>query len=444
MRLFQSSHVTAARGRSASHLSPPCPLVRRGSCTNRCLESPLTTPAAVAASAESTDTALSQRQDAASAGLAHGTEAASAGSSTPGASSGSLQALLGEYCRFNNVDVHIVLAPKNTVLKIMPVSGALLASHAPCLLQQVGQPASVDAAACKVKDKARQPLRKVKIRIQKAEDEEALERCMGFMYGKPLPQDALALCAAFTMAQRIGMHSCAGACVAAICQQLSVADTRRIFGSATAGMSGGSSSRSSSKAAPPSEAHLQQMLYQMTLMHRLGDVAEVMRVKALRDEWAALPHARLLELLHSEALASNSEDSVMAALFMWLMANPQYMRQAAHQPATQQLVEALRLRQLSPGAVRGLGLCAVDEGCLELDRMAEILTAADIPASTMLQLAVYVGADAAGRQVLAPRLPAAWLRKDPRPSAKPAFCAASCSANLATASGPAGDEATSA
>lgn len=73
----------------------------------------------------------------------------------------------------------------------------------------------------------------------------------------------------------------------------------------------------------------------------LGDIVTAMRREGLKAQWLSLPHAVVHDLLHSEQLATDSEDSVLSAVTVWADANQPSERQA------QMLLEQVRLQQLS-------------------------------------------------------------------------------------------------
>lgn len=76
------------------------------------------------------------------------------------------------------------------------------------------------------------------------------------------------------------------------------------------------------------------------LLH-LGDVVTVMRSDEKARLCGQLPHAALLDMLHREHLATDSEDSVVTAVSYWVDA------QQCRYASKEQLLHALRLLQLS-------------------------------------------------------------------------------------------------
>jgi hypothetical protein len=170
--------------------------------------------------------------------------------------------------------------------------------------------------------------------VQEEGEVEAVEACLRFMYTGELPAtpSVKQLLAVQRMADYVGIMECCSACLAALCalqpEALSVDDAVSL------GYSDG----------VPEHLRTQQLkaLCRSALLHHLGDVVAVMRdEEGLRGHMLKLPHGALLDLLRSEALATDSEDSVVAAVSAWADANEASVAQL------RQLAAELRLLQLS-------------------------------------------------------------------------------------------------
>lgn len=329
---------------------------------------------------------------------------------------------------FNDVDVRVKSA-KGEILKVVPVSSLLLVSYSPKFKAELmnwqinsaviagdrapepddetplakrlrsdhndlsADPAPTITSPCS----SVQPLRRfVSITAEDEVDVSTAEVCLRFMYTGSLPSTAqpAQLLAIYRMADYLGIMECCAACMSALClvqpQELSVADAALIGYSDNV----------------PEDMRSVQLkrLCLHAILHHLGDVVEVMRSEELTHYWCELPVPALLDLLRSDMLATDSEDSVVAAVSVW----------ADHQASIpvhqqQQLVAELRLLQLSSTffhyVLPLLAWCHEDV----------------LPAFTLLRLAAYVQGDSAAKNFASRTaskgqpMPVAWTSTTPRP-----------------------------
>ena len=176
------------------------------------------------------------------------------------------------------------------------------------------------------------PAHKVlEILVESAEDVPLVEVCLRFAYmgaealeeSKGLPQ----LLAVYKQADYLGMSSCCKAVLEAAAQlkpeAMGIDDAVRAWGGIM-----------------PHNEQLRQLCTR-ALLHHLGDMLLVMRDEDLYACFLDLPLPAMLALLDSSDLATDSEDSVVAAVGCWVDHNE------PTDGETKQLVDRLRLLQLS-------------------------------------------------------------------------------------------------
>lgn len=250
---------------------------------------------------------------------------------------------------YNDVEVRIKLAgDAGQPLKTVLTAAVLLVTHSPKFETQLAnwqptQPTDVrdteqhpneqkDRCEC-VAAAVSYPRRVAELMVEDLPEADVAELCLRFAHTSMLPVAASStqLLRLYHMADYIDMQ----ACCAAVVEALIAANAPDVSVHDAIGIAYGS--------ILPGHVVTQKLkaVCIKALLHHLGDVVVVMRSKELKAQWMSLPHAALLELLHSDQLRTDSEDSVMTAVSCWADSNE------CNVTAKQELLQSVRLSQLS-------------------------------------------------------------------------------------------------
>ena len=176
--------------------------------------------------------------------------------------------------------------------------------------------------------------RVLEILVESVAEVPVVELCLRFAYdgvkalGKLAAHGLPQLLAVFKCADHLGMSTCCQAVLEAAAKlkawEVGFDDVVMAWNSGTL----------------PDNDHLQQLCTK-ALLHHFGDLLLVMRSEELRQTFMDLPLLAVLALLDSDDLATDGEDSVVAAVGCWVDYNEPNAEEG------KQLAHHLRLLQLT-------------------------------------------------------------------------------------------------